>query len=56
MNKGRKQKLKTGAEYDLLYAKSLYCYLRNNNNAVRKIKRGMNRRQRRENNAAISEQ
>lgn len=47
MRRGRKQKLKTGAEFDLIYAKCWYCYLKNGK-AVRKIKRQMNRRWRRE--------
>lgn len=45
---GRKQKLKTGDEYDLIYAKKLYCYLQNNTKLVRKIKRGLNKRYRKE--------
>lgn len=44
MNKGRKQYLRKAAEYDLLYNKHIYCYLRNHGNAVRNIKRAMNRR------------
>ena len=44
---GRKQKLKTAAEEDLLYAKHWYCYLRNGK-AVRKIKKQLNRRYRKE--------
>ena len=46
---GRKQKLKTAAEQDLLYAKHWYCYLRNGK-AVRKIKKQLNRRYRKEMN------
>ena len=48
MRKGRKQKLKTGYEYDLLYAKHYYCFMKNNNNTVRYIKRTLNRRWRKE--------
>jgi (p)ppGpp synthase/HD superfamily hydrolase len=44
---GRKQKLKTAAEEDLLYAKHWYSYLRNGK-AVRKIKKQLNRRYRKE--------
>ena len=47
MRKGRRQQLKTGAEYDLLYAKHIYCFLKNGK-AVRKLKKQMNRRWRRE--------
>jgi len=45
---GRKQKLKTGDEFDLIYAKKLYCYLHNNTKLVKKIKRGLNKRYRKE--------
>jgi hypothetical protein len=45
---GRKQKLKTGDEFDLIYAKKLYCYLQNNTKLVKKIKRGLNKRYRKE--------
>lgn len=44
---GRKQKIKTAAEMDLLYDKHLYCYLRNGK-AVRKLKRQLNKRYRKE--------
>ena len=44
---GRKQKLKSGAEVDLIYGKHLYCYLKNGK-AVRKIKRQLNKRYRKE--------
>ena len=44
---GRKQKLKTAAEMDLLYDKHLYCYLRNGK-AVRKLKKQLNKRYRKE--------
>lgn len=55
MQKGMKQKLKTGAEFDLIYAKGIYCYLKNGK-AVRKIKRQMNRRWRRELKEDIEEE
>ena len=45
---GRRQILKTGAEYDLLYAKGLYCYLKNGNRVKHNLKKQMNRRYRRE--------
>jgi len=44
---GRKQKLVDGSEYDLLFSKNRYCYLRNHNTGVKKIKRKMNKRYRR---------
>ena len=31
---GNKGTCKTGEDYDLLYAKRLYCYLQNNNKTV----------------------
>ena len=46
-NKGRKQKL-NAAEYDLLYAKALYCYLKNGTCVKHSLKKQMNRRYRRE--------
>ena len=55
MRKGRKQQLKTGAEYDLIYAKHLYCFLKNGK-AVRKLKKQMNRRWRRELNEEMLEE
>lgn len=51
--KGRRQKLKSGAEYDILYAKSLYCYLKNGKHVKHNIKRQLNRRYRREKNNEI---
>lgn len=45
---GRKQKLIDGDEQDVVYARGLYCYLRNNNKLVKFIKRKMNKRMRRE--------
>jgi len=45
---GRKQKLIQAAEFDLLFAKEWYCYLNNHIAGVRKIKRNMNKRLRRE--------
>jgi len=43
---GIRQKLKGGAEYDLIYGRKMYCYLNNHNNSRRSIKRGMSRRRR----------
>ncbi len=45
---GTKQKLKTGAEEDVIYARKRYCYLRNSKKAVRNIKKGMRKRIRQE--------
>ena len=45
MQKGRKQKLKC-AEFDLLYAKNVFCSFRNKPQKVKKLKRQMNRRYR----------
>ncbi len=42
-----KQKLKTGEEFDVVYAKDMYCYLERAGVSAR-IKRGMRRRARRE--------
>lgn len=44
---GRKQKLKRASEFDLIYAKGIYCYLKNGK-AVRKIKKQLNKRYRKE--------
>ena len=55
MRKGRKQRVKTGAEMDWLYAKRLYCFLKNGK-AVRKLKKQMNRRWRRELNEEMLEE
>lgn len=37
----------TGDEHDLVYARTIYCYLRNSNKNVKFIKRKMNKRFRR---------
>jgi len=42
---GHKEKLKTGDEYDLVFAKHYYCYLALHGTS-RKIKKIMNRRNR----------
>ena len=55
MRKGRKQRVKTGAEMDWLYAKHIYYYLKNGK-AVRKLKKQMNRRWRRELNEEMLEE
>ena len=55
MRKGRKQQVKTGAEMNWLYAKHVYCFLKNGK-AVRKLKKQMNRRWRRELNEEMLEE
>lgn len=45
---GTRQKLKTGCEYDFLYARGLYKYLRNNRGIKKWIKKTLSRRRRRE--------
>ena len=43
---GHKERLKTGAEYDVIFARDVYCYLVNST-AAHKIKKQMTRRNRR---------
>jgi hypothetical protein len=50
---GRKQKLIDGYELDVVYNKSIYCYL-NRSKVAKKIKRRMNKRMRREERAQIN--
>jgi len=45
--KGHKEKLKSVAEYDVLYNRRHYCYLVNHS-PVHKIKKQMSRRERRQ--------
>jgi len=45
---GRRQKLISGDEEDLVYAKRRYRYLKNNTKLVKWLKRQMNKRYRRE--------
>jgi hypothetical protein len=52
---GHKVTCKSGEDYDLLYAKSMYCYLQNNNRTVRYIKNRMIRRMRRQGKRWIKE-
>ena len=40
-SKGRKQKLKSGVEEDVLYNRKLYCYLINRPKNVKKAKKAM---------------
>lgn len=44
---GRRQKLIDGGEFDVVYSKGIYCYL-SRAGVRRKIKRKMNKRERRE--------
>lgn len=48
MKRGNNQRLKSAAEYDVLYSRGIYCYLVNHS-PVHKIKKQMSRRRRREN-------
>ena len=52
---GHKGTCKSGDDYDLLYAKNLYCYLQNNNKKVRYIKNRMIRRMRRQGKKEVME-
>lgn len=52
--KGRRQKIKKGCENDVLYGRDIYCYLQRAG-VKKSIKRGMNRRQRRELNEEAKE-
>lgn len=45
---GTKQKLKTAAEIDFIYARGMYCYLANSTKAKKNIKRGLSKRRRKE--------
>jgi hypothetical protein len=44
---GHKDKLKTGMEVDVIYARKWYCYLINNTKLIRFVKKSINRRNRR---------
>jgi len=44
----RRQKMIDGIEYDVVYARGIYCYLQNRPHLVRWTKRKMRRRWRRE--------
>jgi hypothetical protein len=45
---GRKQTLKDGLEYDVIYGRHIYCYLKNRPVNVKYAKRKMNKRMRRD--------
>jgi hypothetical protein len=45
---GNKQRLKNGLEYDVIYAKSKYCYLANLPHLVRWTKKVLSKRRRRD--------
>lgn len=45
---GIKQQLKTGAEYDVVYARKTYCYLQNHPSIVKSVKRSMAKCRRKE--------
>ena len=44
---GHKDRLKTGMEYDVIFARKIYCYLFNNSKLKRFAKNAINRRARR---------
>jgi len=44
---GHKDRLKTGMEYDVVFARKIYCYLFNNSKLKRFAKNAINRRARR---------
>ena len=46
---GIKQRLKSGEEYDFIYARGQCCYLVNNAKLKKRIKKRMSRRRRKEN-------
>ena len=50
---GTRQKLKSGMEYDYIYARGIYCYLINNAKLKRWIKRCLSKRRRKEVNKNI---
>ena len=50
---GHRERLKTGAEYDAIYARGIYCYLANST-AAHKIKKQMSRRNRRNENRELN--
>lgn len=43
---GHKDKLKGGLEFDVLYGRKIYCYLKNNSKLKRYAKNRINRRNR----------
>jgi hypothetical protein len=45
---GRKQRLKDGDEFDVIFNRDLYCYLVNRPINVKRVKRRLNKRFRRE--------
>jgi hypothetical protein len=50
---GIKQKLKTGLEVDVIYARKRYCYLCNNIKLVRFAKKQLSRRRRKERKKSV---
>lgn len=43
---GHKDSLKSGMEYDVIFARKIYCYLINNSKLKRFVKNAINRRNR----------
>lgn len=54
--KGRKQRLTSGDEYDVIYARRMYCYLTNRPKNVSDVKRRLNKRERRDCKQSIREE
>ena len=52
---GRKQKLVDGLEEDVIYARKIYCYLKNTPSIVKWAKRKLNKRWRREGKKEVRE-
>lgn len=52
---GHKERLKSGAEYDLLYGRRNYCYM-HNTSAPRKIKKQLTHRTRRKDKIELKNQ
>jgi hypothetical protein len=52
---GRKQQLKDGLEYDVVFGRGVYCYLVNHHNIVKWVKRKMNKRLRRKYKKELNE-
>jgi len=43
---GHKDKLKSGMEFDVIFARKIYCYLKNNYKLIKYVKKSINRRNR----------
>ena len=56
MKRGRKQRLKSGDEYDVIYGRDIYKYLTNRPKNISDVKRRLNKRSRQEARATILEE